>query len=179
MNVIILGPVGSGKTTQARFLAGFLGVPLLNAGDLLFFASQEDSDEARNIKAAMEKGDLVDSNVMHKLLQDHLSQPEHENGTLLDGHPRTLGEAEELDKIWQVDKIVYINISDEEAVKRLTARGRADDTPEVIKKRLEIYHQETEPALEHYRQKGLLEEINGERTIEEISADIQSRFQNG
>lgn len=179
MNVIILGPVGSGKTTQARFLADFLGVPLLNAGDLLFFASQEDTDEARNIKKSMETGDLVDSNVMHKLLQDHLCQVEHKNGTLLDGHPRTLSEAEELDKIWQVDKVVYIKISDEEAIKRLTARGRGDDTPEIIKKRLEIYHKETEPVLEYYKQKGLLEEINGERTIEEISADIQSRFQNG
>lgn len=176
MNVIILGPVGCGKTTQARFLSDFLAVPLLNAGDLLYFASQEDSSQAKEIKAAMEKGELVDSQVMHKLLEEHLQQEEHQNGTLLDGHPRTLGEAEELEKIWNVERVVYINISDEEAIKRLTARGRGDDTPEIIKKRLEIYHKETEPVLEYYKNKGILEEINGERTIEEISADIQTRF---
>jgi|SRR3989344_2076951 len=176
MNVIILGPVGCGKTTQARILADFLGVPLLNAGDLLYFASQEDSDQARKIKEAMEKGELVDSEAMHNLLQEHLNQAEHKNGTLLDGHPRTLGEAEELDKIWNVDRVIYINISDEEAVKRLTARRRVDDKPDIIKKRLEIYHKETMPVLDHYRQKGFLEEINGERLIEDISADIQSRF---
>lgn len=176
MNVLILGPVGSGKTTQARFLADFLGVPLLNAGDLLFFASQEDSEQAKKIKNAMEKGELVDSQVMHKLLEEHLKQDEHEKGTLLDGHPRTLGEAEELDKIWKVDKVVYIKISDQEAVKRLTARGRGDDTPEIIQRRLEIYHKETEPVLEYYRQKGILEEIDGEREVGQVAADIQSRF---
>lgn len=176
MNILILGPVGSGKTTQARLLADYLCIPLLNAGDLLYYAAQESTPQAAEIKEKMEKGELVDSNVMHKLLEEHLKQPEHENGTLLDGHPRTLEEAEELDKIWNVDKVVYINISDKEAVIRLTARGRGDDTPEVIKRRLEIYHNETAPVLEHYRQKGILEEIGGERSIEEIAADIQSRF---
>lgn len=176
MNVLILGPVGSGKTTQARFLADFLRIPLLNVGDLLYFASQEDSEEAREIKSAMEKGELVDSQVMHKLLEEHLKQEEHKNGTLLDGHPRTLGEAEELDKIWKVDRVVYINISDLEAVKRLTARGRGDDTPEIIKRRLEIYHKETIPVLEHYRKMDILEEIDGERSIEEVSTEVQKRF---
>ena len=176
MNILILGPVGSGKTTQARLLGDFLGVPLLNAGDLLFFASQEENEQAEKIKAAMQSGELVDSLVMHKLLEEHLNQPEHKNGTLLDGHPRTLSEAKELDKVWNVDRAIYIKISDEEAVKRLTARGRGDDTPEIIKRRLEIYHNETEPVLEHYRQKQILDEIDGERTIENICADIQSRF---
>lgn len=176
MNILILGSVGSGKTTQARLLADYLGIPLLNAGDLLFYASQDGSRQANQIREAMQKGELVDSSLMHKLLEEHLAQPEHLNGTLLDGHPRTLQEAQELEKIWTVDKVIYIRISDQEAVKRLNARGRGDDTQEIIKNRLEIYHRETEPVLEYYRQKGILAEIDGERGVEEIAADIQSRF---
>lgn len=176
MNIIILGSVGSGKTTQAEMLATFLGVPLLNAGDLLFYASQEDTPESVSIREKMKKGELVDSEVMHKLLAEHLAQPEHKNGTLLDGHPRTLGEAEELAKIWQVDKVIYLKVSDEIVTKRLLARGREDDKPEIIKRRLEIYHQETEPVLEYYRSKGILAEVDGAKTVPEIARDIEEIF---
>lgn len=176
MNIIILGTVGAGKTTQARFLADFLGIPLLNAGDLLFYASQSDDPQFVGVREKMQKGELVDSNIMHKLLAGHLLQLEHKNGTLLDGHPRTVEEAEDLDKIWYVDKVIYLKLSDEEVVKRLSFRGREDDTPEIIARRLEIYHKETEPVLEYYRQKGKLEEIDASKSIEEIQTDIQKRF---
>lgn len=174
MNVLMLGPVGSGKTTQARLLADYLGIPLLNAGDLLFYASQEETPEADEIRKKMEKGELVESSVMHKLIEEHLKQAEHEKGTLVDGHPRTLEEAKMFSL--SIDRVVYIKISDNEARKRLMARGRIDDKPDVILKRLEIYHNETEPVLDYYRKLGILEEIDGERGIDAIAADIQSRF---
>jgi adenylate kinase len=176
MNIVILGPVGSGKTTQARLLADYLGVPLLNAGDLLFYASQSDDPKYTDIRDKMKKGELVDSNIMHSILADHLEQAEHKNGTLLDGHPRTVEEAKELDKIWPVDKVIYLHIDDQEVVKRLLARGREDDKPEVIEKRMEIFHQETEPVLEYYRQKGILEEIDGAKDIEDVQSDVQRKF---
>ncbi|MDO8452146.1 MAG: nucleoside monophosphate kinase, partial [bacterium] len=117
-------------------------------------------------------GELVDSSVTLRLLEKYFQ--EHQDGVVADGFPRTLHEAQEL-KV-QIDKVFHITISDEVVKKRLQERKRFDDTPEAIEKRLQIYHEETEPVLEHYRTLNLLEEVDGERTISEIAADIVSRI---
>ena len=175
MNILIMGPAGSGKSTQADLLAKELNVPHLNAGDVLYFASLEEANEAVLIREAMEKGELVDSAITLRLLERYFQDPAHRKGVVADGFPRTLHEAQEL-KI-PVDKVFHITVSDEEIKKRLEARARFDDTPEAIETRLQIYHEETEPVLEHYRSLGILEEIDGERSIEEIARDIASRIQ--
>lgn len=174
MNVLILGPVGSGKSTQAGHLAQHLGVPHLSVGDLLYYASQSDSAQAQAIKEKMEKGELVDHDTVVALVEEHLKQNEHLVGTVIDGFPRNIEEAEKFSL--PLDKVIYLKVGDLETEKRLLARGRTDDTQDVIKRRIEIYHQETEPVLEYYRGKGILEDIDGEREIEVIAADIQSRF---
>lgn len=171
MNIILLGPAGSGKSTQAKLLSKELGIPTLSAGDLLYYSSLESTQVAQEIKEKMEKGELIDHEQMVKLLEEHLKQKEHGKGTIIDGFPRNVIEA----KMFKVpiDLVVYIKVSDQEVTKRLKIRGRHDDTPEVIANRIRIYHQETEPVLDYYRSLGILQEINGEQSIQQIAAEIR------
>jgi len=173
MNIIVMGPQGSGKSTQAEMLAEQLGTPHLEAGELLHYISQEDSDRGREIKEIMASGKLVDDHLMVGIIEERLKKEQYQNGFVLDGFPRVLPQAEKLRA--RVDKVFYLKVSDQEGIKRLLKRKRKDDTPEAIRKRLELYHQKTEPVLALYRQKGVLDEVNGERSIEAIHQDILRR----
>lgn len=175
MNFLVMGPVGSGKSTQAELLAEKLGVPLLNVGDLLYFKSKENTPLGKSIKAKMEAGEIVDDKITHQIVEEHLQGKSHRKGFVLDGYPRTLKQAEMLEV--PLDKVFYLIVSDKENARRLLSRGRKDDTPELIIKRLAIYHQETEPILDFFRQKGILEEFDGERPIEEIHQEIMGRLE--
>lgn len=168
-----MGPAGSGKSTQAELLSYELNLPHMNVGDLLYYASLEDSNEAVLIREAMEKGELVESSTTLRLVERYLQDEARKDGVVIDGFPRSLHEAEEL-KV-PIDKVFHITVSDETLKERLAKRARFDDTKEAIEKRLQIYHEETEPVLAHYRSLALLEEIDGERTVEEIASDIVSR----
>lgn len=169
-----MGPPGSGKSTQAELLADQLGVPHLQTGDLLYFLSQEDTHRGREIKKLMEAGDLVDDQLVLEAVEEHLKGEAYKKGFVLDGTPRSLWQAEHL-KV-RFDKVFYLDVSDEENIKRLVKRGRKDDTPEVIKKRLKAYHQDTEPMLSYYRKIGILEEVDGERPIKAILDEIMARL---
>lgn len=174
MNIIITGPAGSGKTTQAKLLSDYLGTYHLNAGDLLYYASLGDTPDAAHIKEKMEKGEIVDEDVTIRLVNNYLEEKQ-EKGIVIEGYPRTLKEASNI-KI-PIDKVFYINVSDEEVTNRLLKRGRSDDTPETIQKRLQIYHEETEPLVNFFKEKGILEKINGEQEIEKIFQEIKSRVE--
>lgn len=174
MNILILGPVGSGKSTQADILAPKLGLPHLSGGDVLHYASEEDSPEARKIRERMLAGELVEDEITVRLIEKHLKGNEHKNGTVIDGFPRNVKEAEMFNV--SVDKVIYITLSDEEIIKRLTVRGREDDTPDVIQNRVKVYHEETEPLLNFYKNRGILVEVDGNRTIDEIARDIEKIF---
>ena len=174
MNIVIMGPVGSGKSTQAQLIARELGISTLNTGDLLYFKSKEDSDIGQLISSAMRAGEIVDEGLTLDLIEKHLREKEHQRGFILDGFPRTIWQAENL-KI-PINKAIYLATSDAVNTKRLLNRGRSDDTLMVIEKRLKVYHRETQPILSFYRKKGILIEINGERDVDEILDDILEKI---
>jgi adenylate kinase len=172
-----MGPPGSGKSTQADLLADELGIPHFKTGDLFHYLSQEDTPQGREIKRIMESGELVEDELTLKVVEEHLVGKQYQNGMVLDGTPRNLWQAKNF-KI-KLDKVIYLQVSDQENIRRLIKRSRVDtDKPAVIKKRLEVYRQETHPMLAFYRGKGILEEVDGERPIEVILKDILARLKN-
>lgn len=167
-----MGPQGSGKSTQAAILAEKLGLPHIETGKIYRALENSDSPLGRKIKAVLDHGDLVDDQTTFEIIDQHLS--EMKNGFVIDGFPRTLAQASR--DLFPIDAVIFLRLGNEEATKRLLLRNREDDTPELIAERLRHYHQETEPILDYYNQKQKLIEINGEKTIEEIAADISEEI---
>ncbi len=178
MRIVLLGPPGSGKGTQAGRLKDRLGVPHISTGDLLRAAVKAGSPLGLKAKAAMDAGELVSDELMLDLIEERLGQPDIATGYLLDGYPRNLAQAEALDKVLSrigqpVDKALALTVDEEQIVQRLAKRaaeeGRADDTEEVVRNRLAVYREQTAPVAGHYREKGLLTEVDGMGEIDEIS----------
>ncbi|OGD85738.1 hypothetical protein A2Z23_01555 [Candidatus Curtissbacteria bacterium RBG_16_39_7] len=173
MNILILGSQGSGKSTQAELLAKKLQTPSLSTGELYRRLAKESTKRGLFIKSILEKGELVSDEITINLIEETIAKPEYKEGFVLEGAPRNLNQARMLNS--SLDKVFYLKVTDKENTKRLLLRAREDDTEELIKKRLEIYHQETEPVILFYKNKDLLEEIDGERAVEEIHQDILER----
>lgn len=163
-----MGPVGSGKTTQAEILSKKLGLPHIQTGEIYRKIAQENSPLGQKIKTILDAGDLIDDETTFEVVDKHLK--ELKSDFVLDGFPRTLVQAQK--ELFPVSKVVYIKVPDGETRKRLLLRGRSDDTPEIIQERLKVYHQETEPILDLYRLQGKLVEVDGSGTIEEVAALI-------
>ncbi|PJE69945.1 adenylate kinase [Candidatus Shapirobacteria bacterium CG10_big_fil_rev_8_21_14_0_10_48_15] len=174
MNIIMMGPQGSGKSTQAELLAEQLGMAHLEAGELLHYLSQVATPQGRAIKKIMASGQLVGDELMVKIIKQRLAEPQYQNGFVLDGFPRVLSQARQFDA--KIERVFYLQVSDQEGVKRLLKRKRADDTAATIQKRLLLYHQETEPVLDFYRSRGVLTTVDGERSVEAIHQDILKRI---
>ncbi len=179
IRVVFLGPPGAGKGTQAQRIAEKYGVPHISTGDILRAAVKEGTDLGKLAKSYMDKGELVPDEVIIGIIRERLSQHDvRERGFILDGFPRTLKQAQALDQMLSelkmpLDRVIYLNVEDEEIVKRLLARGRADDTEEVIRNRLKVYREQTAPLIDYYSQKCLLVEIYGVGEIEEITKKIE------
>ncbi len=179
IKVVFLGPPGAGKGTQAVRIAEKYNVPHISTGDILRAAVKEGTELGKVAKEYMDKGELVPDEIIIGIIRERLSQEDvKRNGFLLDGFPRTLPQAEALDKLLEelgmpLDKVIYLNVDDEEIVKRLLARGRADDTEEIIRNRLKVYREQTAPLIDYYTAKGLLVEINGVGDINEITKKIE------
>ncbi|MBI4037539.1 nucleoside monophosphate kinase [Candidatus Curtissbacteria bacterium] len=169
MKYIFLGPQGSGKSTQAKLLAEKLGLPYIEMSKLLREKLNDEDEDAYVIKKAFASGDLVPPKIVVHTLNQKLQ--EIKNGYVLDGFPRNLTQFQGFKD--KVDKIFYVAVSDEEAIKRLMLRKREDDSPQVIARRLELYHKETEPLLEDLKKENLLSEINGEQSIAQIANEIE------
>ena len=171
VTIIMIGGPGSGKSTYSKFISKHFGIPHIYTGDMMRELQKTDPEVAK----IMDKGDLVPMGKVMKALTSRLAKDDTENGYILDGFPRNI---EQLNKMREEDigynYVVYLNVSDEEVIRRLTARGRKDDKPEIIKNRLKVYEKETGPALDEFRKsKNRFIEIKAEgKEPEEISKDI-------
>lgn len=173
MKILITGPQGSGKTTHAQILAQKLYLPVIDAGEMLRELAEEDSADGRSVKEDMEQGKLVEDKIVANLMRQRILSPDCQNGFVVDGYPRTLESLELFDP--QYNWVFYLQVSDEEVQERLLLRGREDDKPELIRERLMLYHQMTEPVLGYYLKKNKLIRIDAHRTIEEVAKEIAQK----
>lgn len=172
MKIVLIGIQGSGKSTQGNLLSEKLSIPYLSTGHIFRELAKEHDTLGRYIKETMNAGYLIPDEKTMEIVEEYLSRPEYQTGYILDGFPRTRGQAESFKN--GINAVIYIKVSDEEALQRLSIRndGREDEAPPALKKRIELFHKFTEPVLDYYRHKGVLHEIEGERPIEDIHKDI-------
>jgi adenylate kinase len=182
MRILILGPQGSGKGTQAKRIAAAHGIPHVATGDILRAAIAEGTELGEKVAPIMERGDLVPDDLMVELIRERLAD---EDGFVLDGFPRTVPQAEALDAMLDeigkpLDAVLLLEVGDDVALERLLSRraedGRSDDALDVIRNRLRLYHGLTEPVVERYRESGTLVAVNGEQPVEDVSAAIEDEL---
>ena len=183
---MLLGPQGSGKGTQAKRIESEYGIPHIATGDMLRRAMDDGTALGLRVKPIVESGRLVPDELMIDLIRDRLEQADAEDGFVLDGFPRTSRQADALDamlsEIGRDLSIVFeFQVPDDVATERLLTRsqleGRADDTPDVIERRLALYHEQTEPLVEHYRLHGNLVGIHADRPVNEVFAEVQEALE--
>ena len=178
MKIILIGIQGAGKSTQGNLLSEKLSFPYLSTGHIFREMAKEKTPLGRYIKEIMNAGFLIPDEKTVEIVSEYLKKPEYASGYILDGFPRTVDQVKMFEN--GVDKVVYLKVSDKEALWRLAYRsngGREDETLPAIRKRIELFHELTEPVLDYYRQKGVLVEVDGERKIEEIHRKILDKIQ--
>lgn len=177
MRIIFIGPPGVGKGTQAQKLVDYLNIPHISTGEMLRKAIQEGTEIGRIAAAQMDQGHLVADPIVVQMVGERLCQPDCQNGYLLDGFPRTLGQAEALDGSLagrgnSIDAVLTLEVEQEELFRRLLDRapkeGRADDTPETIRRRLQVYADRTAPLVGYYATCGVLHRIDGMGTPDQV-----------
>jgi len=184
VEILLLGPQGSGKGTQAQRIAADFGIPHIATGDIIRAMKSADSPLGRELKAVYDRGDLVADDLMIRLIEDRLARDDASEGFILDGFPRTLAQAEALDDLLleldrDLDVVFEFQLSDPETLrerllKRARDEGRSDDTPQAIERRLALYWEQTAPLVEYYRSKhGNVVGIHAERTVDEVYREVQ------
>jgi adenylate kinase len=183
VNILLLGPQGAGKGTQAKRIAAEYGIAHIASGDMLRDAIAAGTELGRQVQPVYDRGDLVPDDLMIGLIRERLSEPDAAEGFVLDGFPRTIAQADALDAMLHeigrdLDVVFELQLPDEVAFGRLLKRaqleGRTDDTPEVIRNRLANYHELTAPLVGYYRAKGNLVGIHADRPINQVFGEIQS-----
>jgi len=178
--ILILGPQGCGKGTQAAILSAYLGIPYLSMGHLLREEAKGDGELAEKVREIVETGELVSDVVAEAVLRNRLAEPDVGNGYILDGFPRNFEQLRAFAGFDQPTAVIVIDIPKRESRARLQNRaiteGRTDDTPEVIEKRLGIYSTDTVPIIEEYRKQGVVREVDGMGSIEEVAERIKRLF---
>ena len=176
-----MGPPGAGKGTQAKFIADHFGIPAISTGDIFRANVSQGTPLGVEAKRYMDAGEYVPDEVTNKMVRNRIDEPDAAQGFLLDGYPRTLAQVEELDGMikftgHQLDAVVVLTVDSEEIIQRLLQRaqteGRADDTEDVIRRRQEVYVEQTQPLIEVYKSRGLVHEIDGLGEVEDVTKRI-------
>lgn len=183
MRLILMGPPGAGKGTQAKVISGRLGIPAVSTGDIFRANVSEGTPLGLEAKRYMDAGDYVPDEVTNAMVRDRLSQDDAVDGFLLDGYPRTVAQVAELDSMLgdaggALDAVVVLTVDDEELVQRLLHRaeteGRTDDTEDVIRHRQDVYNEQTAPLIAVYADRGLLLEVDGMGAVDEVTDRVFS-----
>jgi adenylate kinase len=181
MRLIIMGPPGAGKGTQAKFIAEHFKIPAISTGDIFRANVSNGTRLGVEAKRFMDAGEYVPDEVTNLMVRDRIDEPDAVSGFLLDGYPRTLSQVEELDGMikftgHELDAVLVLTVDQDEIVERLLQRaqveGRTDDTEDVIRRRQEVYTEETEPLIEIYRGRGILIEIDGMGEVDQVTQRI-------
>ena len=181
MRLLFMGPPGAGKGTQAEIVAERFGIPAISTGDIFRANVAENTELGIEAKRYMDAGEYVPDAVTNLMVRNRIDEPDAERGFLLDGYPRTLSQVEELDGMikftgHQLDAVVVLTVDGEELVQRLLQRaetdGRSDDTEDVIRRRQEVYAEQTEPLIGVYRDRNLLIEVDGMGSVDDVTRRI-------
>jgi adenylate kinase len=183
LNLLLLGPQGAGKGTQAKRISAEYGIPHIATGDILREEMARGTELGRRVKPIYDRGELVDDDLMVAIIRDRLSRGDTLPGFILDGFPRTMPQAVALDRMLaeigrELTLVLELQVDDavsrERLLRRAREEGRADDTPEAIDERLALYHEKTAPLVAYYRAQGKLVGIHGERSVDEVYEEIES-----
>lgn len=213
MNIILLGPPGAGKGTQAKKIAAEYKLPHISTGDMFRETSASGSELGKKLQGYMSAGKLVPDELVIEIVKERLSKPDCAKGFLLDGFPRTVPQAQALDKALaaagkKIDRVLTMNVDNEEIVRRLSSRRvcpkcgasynvisqppkkdsicdvcgsavvqRADDNPETIRKRLEVYETQTRPLIEYYKKAGVVREADGTKSVDEVYKSLRAAIE--
>jgi adenylate kinase len=186
VNLLVLGPQGAGKGTQAKRIGSDYGIPHISTGDMFRAEIAAGTDFGKRVDSILAAGELVPDDLTVAMIRERLAEDDARDGFVLDGFPRNLAQAEALDAMLgeidrSLDAILFFDLSDEVGFERMMKRAqdenRPDDTPDVIRRRLEIYHEETEPIVEHYRATGKLVPLHAARSIDEVYREIQQALE--
>ena len=180
--MLIVGPPGAGKGTQASAVAEAYGIPAISTGDIFRANIEQGSDLGKQVQEVMASGGFVPDELTNSIVADRLKQDDAQGGFLLDGYPRTTEQVHELDRILaesgaELDAVIQLQADTDEVVKRLTKRaleqGRVDDTEDVIRHRQDLYREQTEPVIAIYAERGVVVEVDGLGTVDDVAARVR------
>ena len=186
MRIVLLGAPGSGKGTQAALLVEELNLPHISTGALLRSAVESGSELGQQAKALMDEGELISDDIMLGLIEERLSRDDVADGFILDGYPRNVAQARDLDEFLRrigrpVDEALQLDVDIEGVVARIAKRaaeeGRSDDTEETVRHRMEVYAEQTAPVVDYYASKGILSRVLGDGTVDEVFQRIRGVLQ--
>jgi adenylate kinase len=178
MKIVLIGIQGAGKSTQGNLLSSELGIPYLSSGHVFREMAKEKSKLGRWLKETLNSGALVPDDTTLEIMLTYLSKPEYEKGYILDGFPRTVVQAQAFDKQNGADKVIFLSVSDKEALWRISGRvsDREDETVQAIRKRIELFHELTEPVIDYYRDMNKLIQVDGEQDVNEVFESFMKKI---